>query len=770
MKPRIILLALVSSAACYLATPALARISMGSGGVSSEGIVTSTVAAPDADGRCLQDDGGNVGLCVNDGGAVTVSGASTTLTTGDLRLVSGDLISALNGTFAIKHGAAGTTNLLSITNAEAVTYAGAINSSHLFDSQRTAAGAVVTISPELNAANAGSTDALYIEFDDNPGQNVGAQNAIRAGTVNQGDTFVLTSSGNIIMQGTMTVQGGSAAVYSLETSTGIKIGTGGCLQFGDASVQCVAAMLNLVDDVTPQLGGDLDVNGFAIDGASNFSSSMTVSSSTRITGDLHVTGNSETNGNLISVSAGTFALKHGADGTTNLLSITNTETVTYAGQINSEHVFDTQRTEAGAVVTISPELNAANAGSTDALYIEFDDNPGQNVGAQNAIRAGTVNQGDTFVLTSSGNIIMQGTMAVQGGSAAVYSLETSTGIKIGTGGCLQFGDASVQCVAAMLNLVDDVTPQLGGDLDVNGFAIDGASNFSSSMTVSSSTRITGDLHVTGNSETNGNLISVSAGTFALKHGADGTTNLLSITNTETVTYAGQINSEHVFDTQRTEAGAVVTISPELNAANAGSTDALYIEFDDNPGQNVGAQNAIRAGTVNQGDTFVLTSSGNIIMQGTMTVQGGSAAVYSLETSTGIKIGTGGCLQFGDASVQCVAAGMSNLVEDITPQFGGPVDFNEFAVTSTVTFSSMTYTVGNIIGHSSMSAILLEHQTGVKSTGGGLNNVVGNARAACATDLQVYRAAATQVASGICTVLGGGENNTVAGVEASVLEI
>src|SRR3990167_11339715 len=372
MKPRIILLALVSSAACYLATPALARISMGSGGVSSEGIVTSTVAAPDADGLCLQDDGGNVGLCVNDGGAVTVSGASTTLTTGDLRLVSGDLISALNGTFAIKHGAAGTTNLLSITNAEAVTYAGAINSSHLFDSQRTAAGAVVTISPELNAANAGSTDALYIEFDDNPGQNVGAQNAIRAGTVNQGDTFVLTSSGDVTMQGTLTVDGPAVDVAGTLSVTGDIDLSNGALTGEDAQ--------------------------FKVTDPSTFVDSITVT-----TGDLRLVS-----GDLISALNGTFAIKHGAAGTTNLLSVTNAEAVTYAGGSNSSHLFDAQRTAAGAVVTISPDLNSANAGSTDALYIEFDDNPGQNVGAQNAIRAGTVNQGDTFVLTSSGAVTVTG--------------------------------------------------------------------------------------------------------------------------------------------------------------------------------------------------------------------------------------------------------------------------------------------------------------------------------------------------------------------------
>lgn len=56
---------------------------------------------------------------------------------------------------------------------------------------------------------------------------------------------------------------------------------------------------------------------------------------------------------------------------------------------------------------------------------------------------------------------------------------------------------------------------------------------------------------------------------------------------------------------------------------------------------------------------------------------------------------------------------------------------------------------------------------LQTYGGGLNSVVGNARGAGAVDLQSYRTAVTQVASGSTSTIAGGSNNTASGINATV---
>ncbi|MBI5744545.1 MAG: hypothetical protein HY952_08355 [Elusimicrobia bacterium] len=76
----------------------------------------------------------------------------------------------------------------------------------------------------------------------------------------------------------------------------------------------------------------------------------------------------------------------------------------------------------------------------------------------------------------------------------------------------------------------------------------------------------------------------------------------------------------------------------------------------------------------------------------------------------------------------------------------------------------------IIGISSISAsgICVSSYGVIQTAGPGLNNITGNPRGAGAVDLQTYRTAATQVASGDYSRIVGGQENTASGAGSAVI--
>jgi hypothetical protein len=134
--------------------------------------------------------------------------------------------------------------------------------------------------------------------------------------------IVVNSSGEsaIFTQGS----GGNATVANGVTKLIYADGAGAAAEVVDMSSSLVAnslGTLNIVDDITPQLGGDLDVNGNEITSASdgnivvnpNGTGTIELEAATNVTGDVQVTGTTTAVGDIVPDADGSRDL--GADAT-----------------------------------------------------------------------------------------------------------------------------------------------------------------------------------------------------------------------------------------------------------------------------------------------------------------------------------------------------------------------------------------------------------------------------------------------------------------------
>lgn len=107
---------------------------------------------------------------------------------------------------------------------------------------------------------------------------------------------------------------------------------------------------------------------------------------------------------------------------------------------------------------------------------------------------------------------------------------------------------------------------------------------------------------------------------------------------------------------------------------------------------------------------------------------------------------------------------SMILADSTAADYASTQNDEFRVRAT---NGAYFSAAVAAGSTLTATTLVYATTGFQSTGAGLNAVTGNARGTGATDLQVYRAAATQVASGTYSVGCGGKSNTPSGTRSFV---
>ena len=225
---------------------------------------------------------------------------------------------------------------------------------------------------------------------------------------------------------------------------------------------------DIVDDTTPQLGGNLDLNGADITGTGNIdiTGNITNTGDTTVTGTLKVdsgnnielekvvSGNAETIGKITAtngtVEYGEIEFKTGPDGYVN-----NSEINWYAriGGVKTP-IFEIKGTSLGkSGFELNPsaaaDVDFSMQGSTDPVLI-FADSGDDRVGF--------------------GKIPTQGKVDVSGDvyATAFYGDGSNlTGISGGGG---------------LSNVVDDTTPQLGGSLDVNGQDIVSVSNGNITLT------------------------------------------------------------------------------------------------------------------------------------------------------------------------------------------------------------------------------------------------------------------------------------------------
>ena len=335
---------------------------------------------------------------------------------------------------------------------------------------------------------------------------------------------------------------------------------------------------DVVSDTSPQLGGALDVNGNAIVSASNGNISITPNGSGKVILDglSHPTSDG---------SAGQF-LKTDGSGTL-------------------------------AFATVNTDLSGD---STPQLGGNLDVNGNSIVSASNGNIAITPN--------GSGKVILDGLShpTADGSSGQVLTTDGS--------GNLSFTSKTVDTT----NLVDDTTPQLGGDLDINGNTIVSTSNGNIAITPNGSGKVILDglSHPTADGSNGQFLKTNGSGVLAFASVTQATGNELENLSEDTSPQLGgnlDINGNDIVSTSNANIDILPNGSGVINLDGNGSSGGVSVSD---------GLIDIRTGTGNVAKVKFYCESSNAHAQ-TLQAQphsAASSAVLTLPTATGTLVGTG----------------------------------------------------------------------------------------------------------------------------------
>jgi hypothetical protein len=209
---------------------------------------------------------------------------------------------------------------------------------------------------------------------------------------------------------------------------------------GDANITNLntAKIENVVEDTTPQLGGNLDVNG----------------------------------NKIVSVSDGNIAIEPNGTGI-----VTANKNIETTGDVKAKEFWSTNSTgdEGGQINLAQPATNSTLGGDTVTIDVW-----------QNRLRIfeqGGDARGVYIDLTAAANGV--GTNLLGGGGISLTSLSVGTeGTASGDGsiaynnttGVFTYTPPTAAGIGALADIVADTSPQLGGNLDVNGQQIVSVSN------------------------------------------------------------------------------------------------------------------------------------------------------------------------------------------------------------------------------------------------------------------------------------------------------
>ena len=335
---------------------------------------------------------------------------------------------------------------------------------------------------------------------------------------------------------------------------------------------------DVVSDTTPQLGGDLDVNGNAIVSASNGNISITPNGSGKVILDglSHPTSDG---------SAGQF-LK--TDGGGNL-----------------------------AFATVKTDLSGD---STPQLGGNLDVNGNSIVSASNGNIAITPN--------GSGKVILDGLShpTSDGSNGQVLTTDGA--------GNLSFTSKTVDTT----NLVDDTTPQLGGDLDINGNTIVSTSNGNIAITPNGSGKVILDglSHPTADGSNGQFLKTDGGGTLSFASVTQATGNELENLSEDTSPQLGgnlDVNGNDIVSTSNANIDILPNGSGVVNLDGNGSSGGVSVSD---------GLIDIRTGTGNVAKVKFYCESSNAHAQTLQAAphSAASSAVLVLPTASGTLVGTG----------------------------------------------------------------------------------------------------------------------------------
>ena len=335
---------------------------------------------------------------------------------------------------------------------------------------------------------------------------------------------------------------------------------------------------DVVSDTTPQLGGDLDVNGNAIVSASNGNISITPNGSGKVILDglSHPTSDG---------SAGQF-LK--TDGAGNL-----------------------------AFATVTTDLSGD---STPQLGGNLDVNGNSIVSASNGNISITPN--------GTGKVILDGLShpTSDGSSGQVLTTDGA--------GNLSFTSKTVDTT----NLVDDTTPQLGGDLDINGNSIVSTSNGNIAITPNGSGKVILDglSHPTADGSNGQFLKTDGGGTLSFASVTQATGNELENLSEDTSPQLGgnlDVNGNDIVSTSNANIDILPNGTGVVNLDGNGSSGGVSVSD---------GLIDIRTGTGNVAKVKFYCESSNAHAQTLQAAphSAASSAVLVLPTASGTLVGTG----------------------------------------------------------------------------------------------------------------------------------
>lgn len=266
----------------------------------------------------------------------------------------------------------------------------------------------------------------------------------------KGTGTVKTLSSNLDITGNIVVSG---TVDGIDIATDVAANT--------AKTGVTTEISNVVEDTTPQLGGSLDVNGNSIVSVSDGDIAITPDG----TGDVVLDGLNwpqadGTNGQVVTTN-GSGQLSFSANGT-GINNVIEDTTPQLGGQldVNGNSIGDGTLELLSFSETASAvnELTITNAATGNAPSLTA-------TGGDSDIDLILDGKGTGTVKTLSSNLDITGNIVVSG---TVDGIDIATDVAANT--------AKTGVTTEISNVVEDTTPQLGGDLDVNGQSIVSASN------------------------------------------------------------------------------------------------------------------------------------------------------------------------------------------------------------------------------------------------------------------------------------------------------
>ena len=508
--------------------------------------------------------------------------------------------------------------------------------------------------------------------------------------------------GEALSNGVLTLVGGTNVTTSVTEDSG-----------GNATITIDATdsvgISNVVEDTTPQLGGNLDTNGNKLVTLSNLNLILAPNG----TGVVEIQGDGSSADGTIQLNCSQNS--HGIKLASPPHSAGQSYTITFPSTApGANKIFQTDANgdlsfvdiPTGTLQNIVEDTTPQLGGSLDAQSNNF-----TSVGTINGhtIPGGT----GTFALTSdiSGNTTYSISAETTSGGANLRLTDSSAGtddVKIaeGTNITVTRTDANTITIASTVtsgisDVVSDTSPQLGGSLDVNGNAIVSTSNQNINLNPDGSGKVQiNNTYTLPNSDgSNGQVLTTDgAGTLSFTTVSSGGGGISNISEDTTPQLGGNldVNGQSIVSTSAgdiniTPDGAGKVVIDGLNYPTADGSNGQVMTTDGAGNLSFTTVSSGASSLTNLSDVTISSVADNQFLR----YDNGSSAfvnetvtlVDNLNDLSDVNASgptDGQVIQYNNGASQWQAVTLSflsNVSEDSTPQLGGTLDCQDNIVQS-----------------------------------------------------------------------------------------